>query len=72
MNSKTAFSSLIANIDTCHKDILKVWKVRVEKAKYSPIGEDLIAEMCMRKNGTWIKQNKSKAMCVRTCELTQD
>ena len=30
---------------------MKDWKVGVEKGKCIPIGEDLFAEMCMRKNG---------------------
>ena len=45
MISKTAFSSLTANIDTCDKDTVKDWKVGIEKGKYGPIGEDLFAEM---------------------------
>ena len=51
---ETLRCSLTANIDTCDKDTVKDWKVGVEKGKYGPIGEDLFAEMCMRKNGTWI------------------
>merc|ERR1712050_443866 len=49
--SKTAFSILLANIDTCDKVTVKDWKVGIEKGKYGPMGEDLFAEMCMRKNG---------------------
>merc|ERR1712151_332778 len=49
--SKTAFSILAANIDTCDKDTVKEWKVGIEKGKYCPMGEGLFAEMCMRKNG---------------------
>jgi len=49
--SKTAFSILAANIDTCDSDTVKDWKVGIEKGKYGPMGEDLFAEMCMRKNG---------------------
>jgi len=49
--SKTAFSILAANIDKCDKDTVKDWKVGIEKGKYGPMGEDLFAEMCMRKNG---------------------
>jgi hypothetical protein len=49
--SKTAFSILAANIDTCDKDTVKEWKVGLEHGKHGPMGEDLFAEMCMRKNG---------------------
>merc|ERR1712039_983028 len=49
--SKTAFSILTANIDTCDKDTVKEWKVGIGKGKYGLMGEDLFAEMCMRKNG---------------------
>ena len=33
------------------KDTAKDWKKGIEKGEYGPIGEDLFAEMCMRKNG---------------------
>ena len=36
------------------KDTAKDWKKGIEKGEYGPIGEDLFAEMCMRKNGKWI------------------
>merc|ERR1712014_390779 len=49
--SKTAFSILLANVDTCNTDTVSDWKVGIEKGKYGPMGEDLFAEMCMRKNG---------------------
>ena len=49
--SKIAFSILALNIDTCDKDTVKDWKVGIDKGKYGPMGEDLFAEMCMRKNG---------------------
>merc|ERR1712039_1159178 len=49
--SKTAFSILLANIDTCDKKTVANWKVGIEKGKYGPMGEDLFAEMCLRKNG---------------------
>jgi len=48
---KTAFSILVANIDTCSHDTVKNWKVGIENGKYGPMGEDLFAELCMRKNG---------------------
>merc|ERR1712113_866596 len=49
--SKTAFSILYANIEKCDTDTVKNWKMGVENGKYGPMGEDLFAEMCMRKNG---------------------
>lgn len=49
--SKTAFSILIANVDTCKKSTVSDWKVGIKKGKYGPMGEDLFAEMCLRKNG---------------------
>merc|ERR1712190_531611 len=49
--SKTAFSILAANVDTCDKKTVADWKVGIEKGKYGPMGEDLFAEMCLRKNG---------------------
>merc|ERR1712190_165999 len=49
--SKTAFSILLANVDTCNTDTVSNWKLGIEKGKYGPMGEDLFAEMCMRKNG---------------------
>jgi len=48
---KTAFSILAANIDSCSSDTVSNWKVGIDKGKYGPMGEDLFAEMCMRKNG---------------------
>ena len=44
---KTAFSILLANVDTCVKD----WKIGVENCKHDPMGEDLFADIGMRKNG---------------------
>jgi len=49
--SKTAFSILLANVDTCKTKTVKNWKVGIHKGKYGPMGEDLFAEMCLRKNG---------------------
>merc|ERR1711953_934134 len=49
--SKVAFSILLANIDTCDKKTVANWKVGIDHGKYGPMGEDLFAEMCMRKNG---------------------
>ena len=48
---KTAFSILAANIDSCSKTTVSNWKVGIDKGKYGPMGEDLFAEMCMKKNG---------------------
>ena len=48
---KTAFSILVANIDTCSTDTVKNRKVGIENGKYGPMGEVLFAELCMRKNG---------------------
>merc|ERR1712150_101304 len=49
--SKTAFSILTANLDTCNKKTVANWKVGIENGKHGPMGEDLFAEMCLRKNG---------------------
>ena len=49
--SQTAFSILLANVDTCKTKTVKNWKVGIHKGKYGPMGEDLFAEMCLRKNG---------------------
>jgi hypothetical protein len=49
--SKTAFSILIANIDTCKHKTVANWKVGIKNGKYGPMGEDLFAELCLRKNG---------------------
>merc|ERR1712176_214773 len=49
--SKVAFSILLANIDTCDKKTVANWKIGIDKGKYGPMGEDLFAEMCLRKNG---------------------
>jgi len=48
---KVAFSILLANIDSCSKTTVSNWKVGIDKGKYGPMGEDLFAEICMRKNG---------------------
>ena len=48
---KTAFSVLVANIDSCSKTTVNNWKVGIDKGKYGPMEEDLFAEMCTRKNG---------------------
>ena len=47
---KTAFSVLVANIDSCSKTTVSNWKVGIDKGKYGPMEEDLFAEMCARKN----------------------
>ena len=49
--SKTAFSILLANVDTCKTKTVKNWMVGTHKGKYAPMGEDLFAEMCLRENG---------------------
>jgi hypothetical protein len=49
--SKTAFSILIANIDTCKHKTVANWKVGIKNGKYGPMGEDLFAQICMEKNG---------------------
>ena len=42
---------LVANDDTCKTDTVSDWKVGVDNGKWGPMGEDLFAEMCLRKNG---------------------
>jgi len=49
--SKEAFMILVSNIDTCKKQTVSDWKVGVHHGKYGPMGEDLFAELCLRKNG---------------------
>jgi hypothetical protein len=49
--STMAFSTLVANIDTCKKSTVSFWKVGVEGGKWGPTGEDLFAQICMEKNG---------------------
>lgn len=50
--SKTAFSTLLENIDDCKADTDTInWKVGVMKGKYGPMGEDLFAQTCMDKHG---------------------
>merc|ERR1739844_124429 len=51
--SKTAFSILLANLETCKHDTVSDWKIGVEKGKYGPMGEDLFAQICMQKNLWW-------------------
>jgi len=51
VTDKTAFSILAANIDSCSTDTVSNWKVGIDHGKYGPMGEDLFAEICMRKNG---------------------
>ena len=51
MNSKTAFSMLSANVDTYEKDTARNWKIEIENCKHDPMGEDLFADIGMRKNG---------------------
>ena len=48
---KTAFSVLVANIDSCSKTTVNNWKVGIDKGKHGAMEEDLFAEMCTRKNG---------------------
>lgn len=49
--SKTAFSTLVANVDRCKTSVVSNWKQGVKGGKYGPMGEDLFAELCLRKNG---------------------
>lgn len=49
--SKTAFSILVANVDRCKTGVVSDWKVGIKGGKYGPMGEDLFAEICLRKNG---------------------
>jgi hypothetical protein len=49
--STMAFSTLVANTDTCKKSTVSFWKVGVDGGKYGPMGEDLFAQVCMEKNG---------------------
>jgi hypothetical protein len=48
---KMAFSVLAANIDSCSTGSVSNWKTGIDHGKYGPMGEDLFAELCMRKNG---------------------
>jgi len=47
--SSTAFSVLVANVDTCSSTL--PWKTGIQNGKYGPMGEDLFAEVCLEKNG---------------------
>jgi len=47
--SHTAFSIILANLDTCRATI--AWKKGIKNGKYGPMGEDLFAEICAAKNG---------------------
>jgi hypothetical protein len=50
--TKTAFATLLANIDDCKADVDTInWKVGVHSGKYGPMGEDLFAQTCMDKHG---------------------
>lgn len=49
--SKTAFMILVSNVDTCKHTTVSDWKIGVHHGKYGPMGEDLFAEICLRKNG---------------------
>lgn len=50
--SKTAFSTLLDNIDDCKADTETInWKVGVKGGKFGPMGEDLFAQTCMDKHG---------------------
>jgi len=49
--SKTAWNTLLANIDDCKADPAINWKVGVKDGKYGPMGEDLFAQTCMDKHG---------------------
>lgn len=50
--SKTAFSTLLDNIDDCKADTSTInWKVGIKNGKYGPMGEDLFAQTCMDKHG---------------------
>ena len=48
---KTAFSILLANVDKCSNGPVSNWKLGIDNGKYGPMGKDLFAEICMRKNG---------------------
>merc|ERR1712003_393800 len=54
--TKTAFSTLVANIDTCKTGSVSNWKEGVKHGKHGPMGEDLFAEICLRKNGAATKR----------------
>jgi hypothetical protein len=45
--SKTAFQTLLDNLDVCKADASIDWKVGIKKGKYGPMGEDLFAQACM-------------------------
>jgi len=49
--SKSAFGTLLTNIDDCKADADINWKVGVDNGKYGPMGEDLFAQSCMDKHG---------------------
>merc|ERR1712066_153525 len=43
--SRQAFSTLLANLDSCYDTV--DWKVGVHGGKYGPMGEDLFVQKCM-------------------------
>ena len=45
------------------KDTAKDWKKGIEKGEYGPIGEDLFAEMCMRKNESLVFDVSKDGCC---------
>jgi len=47
--SKTAFGTLLANMDSCYDEL--PWKVGIKDGKYGPMGEDLFAQKCMDLHG---------------------
>merc|ERR1712241_511580 len=49
--SKTAFSTLLTNLDSCKADPEINWKVGVDNGKWGPMGEDLFAQTCMDNHG---------------------
>lgn len=49
--SKAAFSILVSSVDKCKTSDVSNWKIGVKGGKYGPMGEDLFAELCLRKNG---------------------
>merc|ERR1712064_46358 len=56
--SKTAFSTLLDNIDDCKADTKINWRVGVKNGKYGPMGEDLFAQACVDKRDEGLKKDK--------------
>jgi len=49
--SQAAFTTLLANIDSCNVSPKLNWKVGVQNGKFGPMGEDLFAQTCLDELG---------------------